>query len=56
MIAKSDGFSDMQIESIEYRVRHTEAWKNRKETFQKVFDTLALRERRTKNMPYQKVQ
>ena len=55
-IAKTDGYSEMQIESIEYGVRHTEAWNNRKETFQKVFDTLALRERRTKNMPYQDVQ
>jgi CRISPR/Cas system-associated endoribonuclease Cas2 len=56
VIAKTDGFSDIQIESIEHRVRHTEAWKNRKETLKKIYDTATSRNRRTGNTPYQDVQ
>ena len=55
-LAKADGFSEQQIESIEHGVRHTEAWKNRKETLKEIYDTAAFRNRRTGNTPYQDVQ
>ena len=55
-LAKKDEFKNLKIDSIEQKVRRSEAWRNRNETFKPIYDTATFRNQHSGKTPYQDVQ